>query len=214
MKKNKFGLDDIKIEGIEPQELTIPSIFFGYSQEGYYSHIERATDLTQCPNLNQVRGRYNMSLKHALVSQNFQQAILNAKQKIWILDTYLHKNMKESSVFESILNLIKTNKQILSVRFYLRSKTNENEINELVKYYNDLIRDDKRSHQGTKIECGFFNNLDFIHDRFAIIDNNFWHFGSDVGASNQSLHATSYGWNSDKLQITNFFEELWEEKNA
>lgn len=213
MKKDKFGLGTIQSGGIESKKVNPPRIFFGYSQEGYYSDIKSATDFIQCPTLKQVRDRSNMSLEHALVSQNFQQSILNATQKIWILDNYLHKNMKESSVFDSILKLIEINTQILDVRFYLRSKTNEDDINELINYYNELIRDGRKSHQGTKIECGFFDDLNFIHDRFAIIDNNLWHFGSDVGASNQSLHATSYGWNSEQLKITNFFEELWEERN-
>lgn len=122
MKKDKFGLGTIQSGGIESKKVNPPRIFFGYSQEGYYSHIKSATDFIQCPTLKQVRDRFNMSLEHALVSQNFQQSILNATQKIWILDNYLHKNMKESSVFDSILKLIEINTQILDVRFYLRLK--------------------------------------------------------------------------------------------
>ena len=202
---------DISISHPSEEDETLKTIVFGSSRESYYPNTKQATDLLSCPNLRDIKDRYREGEKNALVLDSFTRTLRNASDKIWILDTYLHKNFSKNDVFESILKSILINKAIIDVRFYLKSKTNEEDIKEIVKFYNDLIREDRSNSRATTIALKFYDNLNYVHDRFAIVDDYLWHFGSDVGASLPSLHATSYGWNAEKLEITDFFEELWQE---
>ena len=202
---------DIPIDRPSEEDVTLKTIVFGSSRESYYPNTKQATDLLGCPNLRDIKDRYREGEKNALVLDSFTRTLRNASDKVWILDTYLHKNFSKNDVFESILKSILINKSIIDVRFYLKSKTNEEEIKEIVKFYNDLIREDRSNSRATTIALKFYDDLNYLHDRFAVVDNDLWHFGSDVGATLPSLHATSYGWNAKKLKITDFFEELWQE---
>lgn len=55
------------------------------------------------------------------------------------------------------------------------------------------------------------NKFNYIHDRFAIIDNELWHFGGTVGGFNSKLSAASRGWDAKKLNAIKFFNEVWQE---
>lgn len=205
---------DISISHPSEEDETLKTMVFGSSRESYYSNTKQATDLLSCPNLHDVKDRYREGEKNALnalVLDSFTRTLRNASEKIWIIDTYLHKNFSKNKVLHSILDSILINKATIDVRLYLKSKTNEENIKEIVNIYNHTIREDRGNSRATTIALKFYDDLNYLHDRFAIVDNDLWHFGSDVGASLPSLHATSYGWNAEKLEITDFFEELWQE---
>lgn len=51
-----------------------------------------------------------------------------------------------------------------------------------------------------------------LHDRFAIVDNELWHFGCTVGGANRSISALSRGWHVASTRAVEFFEELWARK--
>ncbi len=48
-----------------------------------------------------------------------------------------------------------------------------------------------------------------IHDRFAIVDSELWHFGADVGGAHPGLTMTSGPWSAGDSWARSFFEELW-----
>ncbi len=52
--------------------------------------------------------------------------------------------------------------------------------------------------------------FDYIHDRFAIIDNELWHFGATVGGFHTSVNAASRGWDAEELGAIDFFEMVWD----
>lgn len=49
----------------------------------------------------------------------------------------------------------------------------------------------------------------FIHDRFAIIDDELWHFGGTVGGFHASVSAASRGWRASDHRAIEFFEMAW-----
>lgn len=53
--------------------------------------------------------------------------------------------------------------------------------------------------------------FNYIHDRFAIIDDELWHFGGTVGGFNSKLSVASRGWDATKLNAIEFFNEVWQE---
>ncbi|MDX7952433.1 hypothetical protein P7D22_14780 [Lichenihabitans sp. Uapishka_5] len=50
----------------------------------------------------------------------------------------------------------------------------------------------------------------YIHDRFAIVDEELWHFGATVGGAHPGLNAASRGWNAHDTRAIAFFDELWD----
>lgn len=65
------------------------------------------------------------------------------------------------------------------------------------------------------IEVSFnLSNANCIHDRFAIIDNELWHFGATVGGFHRDVNAVSRGWNADAHDALQFFDTVWMMANA
>lgn len=48
-----------------------------------------------------------------------------------------------------------------------------------------------------------------VHDRFALVDDELWHFGATVGGAHRSINAYSRGWDAGKTRAIEFFEEAW-----
>jgi hypothetical protein len=48
-----------------------------------------------------------------------------------------------------------------------------------------------------------------LHDRFAIVDDELWHFGATVGGGHPNLNAASRGWSVASTRALDFFEEVW-----
>lgn len=57
-----------------------------------------------------------------------------------------------------------------------------------------------------RISDGTFPHL---HDRFAIVDGELWHFGATVGGGHPNLNAVSRGWDASARRALEFFEEVW-----
>jgi hypothetical protein len=51
--------------------------------------------------------------------------------------------------------------------------------------------------------------FDHIHDRFAIVDDELWHFGGTAGGFHASVSASSRGWNASEHGAVEFFNMAW-----
>jgi hypothetical protein len=49
----------------------------------------------------------------------------------------------------------------------------------------------------------------YLHDRFALIDGELWHFGATVGGLHHSLNALSRGWDDTQHKFKDFFDNVW-----
>jgi hypothetical protein len=47
------------------------------------------------------------------------------------------------------------------------------------------------------------------HDRFAIIDDELWHWGANVGGTHHEVNAYSRGWPVHETGAVAYFERLW-----
>jgi len=48
-----------------------------------------------------------------------------------------------------------------------------------------------------------------VHDRFALVDDELWHFGATVGGAHRSINAYSRGWDVEATRAREFFDEVW-----
>lgn len=53
------------------------------------------------------------------------------------------------------------------------------------------------------------NEAPFPHDRFAVTDGEFWHFGGTAGGIEECLTAVSRGWKAKDVGVQAFMEAAW-----
>ncbi|WP_406867593.1 hypothetical protein [Paraburkholderia fungorum] len=53
------------------------------------------------------------------------------------------------------------------------------------------------------------NEAPFPHDRFAVTDGEFWHFGGTAGGIQECLTAVSRGWKAKDVGVQAFMDEAW-----
>ena len=58
------------------------------------------------------------------------------------------------------------------------------------------------------------HDFPFLHDRFAIVDGELWHFGSTVGGGHPGVTAASGPWSTSTTRAVEFFEECWKSCSA
>jgi hypothetical protein len=83
---------------------------------------------------------------------------------------------------------------------------------ERARYFEDLKEFLRLNDKNKQIEMKVFKNgrFPFLHDRFAAIDNELWHFGSTVGGLHNSLTAYSRGWDAKDHNFIDLFNLAWE----
>lgn len=52
----------------------------------------------------------------------------------------------------------------------------------------------------------------YVHDRFAVVDDELWHFGATVGGLHHGVNAATRGWNAVAVGAVNFFGEVWSQR--
>jgi len=205
---NRLPKPKDNIEEQKQRNNSQPKIFFGLEELGYYTG--KVKDNEAFLSLDDFNNKLrNLSKMDTVVfSESFITAIKIAQNRIWLIDEYLHcsdDKDKENLKLNRLLNHIKVRMQYVDdVRFFFKDDSHRKETS-------DLLNNELKLKNYETINYRFFCYENF-HDRFAIIDDVLWHFGSDVGASSLKLNATSYGWDAKYFNAINFFEAFWEEE--
>ena len=186
-------------------QLLWPSIRYG-------SEIEDV-DASFFPALEHVVGRYaagknEMTLK--LVA--FEIAVMKSTVRVLVLDPHFDESGAR------VLGPALSSSQASDVRLLTSSSDIDRNararLEEGFTRYRNL-----NHHRPERIEVRWNAKLDkykfpFLHDRFAIVDGDLWHFGSTVGGSHPGLTAASGPWSTSETRAVEFFEECWRSCNA
>ncbi|MGK0149700.1 hypothetical protein [Pseudomonas putida] len=152
------------------------------------------------------------------VVREFEKAISTA-QRVWIIDKHLFsedgKKPVHSRRIKKVVNWFLTS-QIQTIRILTGHHDDQAEIE---KEFEDLeaFVTDERAKVDTplKVELSFaLKDFDYIHDRFAIIDDELWHFGATVGGFHRDVNAASRGWSAETHKAVQFFDTAWKMANA
>jgi hypothetical protein len=147
--------------------------------------------------------------------QKFGKAVADAQERVWIVDEYLLKpdSGKPARRIEQILT-------------WLPLWLAASDIRLLTKYHQEVDADDLKKFQQhaqainnhatrrekecrVEVRMHLTRNCNFVHDRFAIIDDELWHFGGTVGGFHSTVSAASRGWRAMDHGAISFFEEIW-----
>jgi hypothetical protein len=154
---------------------------------------------------------------------SFKEAVGNAQRRVWIIDPYFLESDKckcnRQVRIDQILNWM--NETMLA--YDIRILTNEleghgskeiscdviSQFQEHAELINSIrLPGEVRCH----IEVRFTLNrtFNYVHDRFAIIDEELWHFGATVGGFHSQVSAATRGWRASDHGADEFFLLAWD----
>lgn len=181
----------------------------GFTEDG-------ATDLVTFPSLGAIKARIGASSPEPL--QAFANAAQNAQDRILILDDYLFKPKDGQAVqsrYDPILRWFPDGLVANDIRILTNAHGNKTEHELIRRKFAEraaAINDRSRNRVGiVTIAINFTLNTEFpyVHDRFAIVDDELWHFGATVGGLHEALSAVTRGWDSDQHDALRFFNDAW-----
>lgn len=192
-------------------------------------------DLFEFPKVWDVKSRQNCYINnHGEINylNAFWDALQSAVKRIFILDGYFLKpetpfDVDEERLIKKRVSVIKSKLEEIALNYpdgleikiltdtpYSVDKKKEEEMlenfDEVKKLAKDLCQ---QGSAGVELSVclELTKKFDYIHDRFAIIDDELWHFGGTVGGFNSKLSVASRGWDATKLNAIEFFNEVWQE---
>ncbi len=146
----------------------------------------------------------------------FCKAVSEAQERVWIVDDYLFKldNGSITGRVKQILTWFPIELSASDIRLLTRhtQEVDESVQEEFRKRAHEINNHPARRGKQCSIEIKLHlstRNCNFIHDRFAIVDDELWHFGATVGGFHASISAASRGWRAGDHGAIEFFEEIW-----
>ncbi len=170
-------------------------------------------DLSAFPTFAAMKARASARPPSPLAA--FAKAVRDAQDRVLIMDRFLFTPEHGSAQVnvDAVMSWFSTGPAVSDVR--LLTSASGGEQTEIARQFSELAKaiNSNQSHRVSKIDIQINFKLkdlvDEIHDRFAIIDNELWHFGATVGGLHPSLNAASRGWPADKHGAIAFFECAW-----
>lgn len=202
-----FNVDSAHTKTLPEREIFWPTAL------GYGS-IESTTDSKSFPEFAAIKAR--RSAQNAQPLSVFETAIRQAQDTVLILDDYL-LNPALNDTLEERLNVILKWFEIGSSAKDIRLLTSgfdkavEQEIQAQFHEHATLLNQVSQYPEGINIQIRFSlqKNFPYVHDRFAILDNELWHFGATVGGLHRDVNAASRGWNATECGAKKFFDMAW-----
>lgn len=192
-------------------------------------------DLFEFPKVWDVKSRQNCYINNRgeiNYLNAFWDALQSAVKRVFILDgCFLNPETPSGADKEGLINkrvsVIKEKLEglalnqpdgleikILTDSPYSADKDKENEMwasfDEVENLYQGL-RQQGSTGAELNVCLDLTKKFNYIHDRFAIIDDELWHFGGTVGGFNSKLSVASRGWDATQLNAIEFFNEVWQE---
>jgi hypothetical protein len=181
----------------------------GYADDG-------GSDLVRFPGLEAIKARLGAHLPESLSA--FRDAARAAQDRILILDDFLFKPKKGQALqsrYDQILRWFPVGLIANDVRILVNAHGDKTERDLITRKFAERaaeINDRSPNRDGNvAILINFSLGTDFpyVHDRYAIVDDELWHFGATVGGLHEALNAASRGWDSTQHDALRFFEEAW-----
>jgi len=192
----------------EPQILW--PTFRGYGEHG-------GSDSASFPSLSAIKARHAAHPPEPLTA--FVEAARIAQDRIFVLDDYLFKPKGDQSLqsrYDQILSWLRVGLVANDIRFLTKALGDQAARSAIQALFSERVakinQSAPRQAGAAKIEIRFTleRNFPYVHDRFAIIDNELWHFGATVGGLHHEVNAATRGWNAEAHDAVRFFNDAWD----
>jgi hypothetical protein len=170
-------------------------------------------DSSVFPSINAIKARCGARPPEPL--EAFLEAVWDAQDRIFVADDYLFKPLEGQSQqdrYGQILDWLPDGLVANEIRFLTNAHPDQDALR---KQFNERVaeinqRAPRRLGIATiDIRFTLGSAFPYVHDRFAIIDNELWHFGATVGGLHSLVNATSRGWDAHAREAVRFFDEAW-----
>ncbi len=174
------------------------------------------SDSGRFPSLTAIKARRAAQTPEALSA--FVEAAQNAQDRILILDDFLFKpkeGQSQQSRYDQILRWLPVGLVANDIRFLTNAHGDRAERDLIQQQFTKRAaainsRAPRRAGRATiAIKFSLGREFPYVHDRFAIIDSELWHFGSTVGGLHNDVNAATRGWDADEHDALRFFEDAW-----
>lgn len=129
----------------------------------------------------------------------FLLALADASARIWILDPHFEGEEGYEVLkpwIQSALDIARSERRRIDVRIMT------GRLGELEAWIeNNSVAVDEVQRKGTARP---------LHDRYAVVDDDLWHFGSTVGGGHPGLSSASRGWGRHVNNFETLFRSWWE----
>lgn len=175
------------------------------------------SDSAMFPQLPAIKARRTASPPEALTA--FVNAARKAQDRILVLDDYLFKPLAGQSLqnrCDQVLNWFDADLVANDIRFLTKGHEDAAEQFSIQRQFDKCARTintltPRRSGKITiNIRFTLGSRFPYVHDRFAIIDDELWHFGATVGGLHPLVSAATRGWSADTHDAARFFHDAWE----
>lgn len=205
-----FGPPSINVISPPSRSIAPPQIIWP-SADGYG---DNGADFTRFPGLRAIKAR--QSAEEVPMLAAFLEATGAAQQRIWILDDYLFKTRNGKPLqgrIDQVMQIFPLTLVGNDIRLLTKEIHGENRnISDQLQGHASQINGFTRNRVGRcQIDVRFTlaSHFPHVHDRFAIIDDELWHFGATVGGLHELVNAASRGWRTDDHGAIEFFELAW-----
>jgi hypothetical protein len=193
---------------IPPKELLWPTV-------GWLGNIGAGADSSRFPGLRAIKERHAARPAEAL--ETFLRAIRDAQDRVLVMDDFLFRDDNGGGFRARLMQVMSWLPDTLAaqdVRFLTAApptQTERREIEQTLAARERAINGWVRRQAGMTIQVRFSLRREFpyVHDRFAIVDDDLWHFGATVGGLHHQVNAVSHGWNIEDHDAVNFFNLAW-----
>lgn len=174
------------------------------------------SDSTTFPSLDAIKARNAARPPEAL--QAFVEAAWIAEDRILVIDDFLFKPRQHQSLqsrYDQILSWFPVGLAANDIRLLTNALGDHAEEEAIQKMFNErgeaINRYGPRREGLAIIRVRFTlgRRFPYVHDRFAVIDNELWHFGATVGGLHYQVNAATRGWDADARGAVRFFDEAW-----
>lgn len=173
-------------------------------------------DSTKFPQLTAIKARRSSIPPKALTA--FIDAARKAKDRILVLDDFLFKPLEGQSLqdrCDQVLSWLDEDIVANKIQFLTNSHEDAVEQAWIQKQFDILaaaINELKPRRSGkitVEIQFTLGSRFPYVHDRFAIIDDELWHFGATVGGLHPLVNAATRGWGAVTHDAVRFFQDAW-----
>ena len=196
-----------------PKNQILWPTFSGYGNNG-------GSDSGEFPSLPAIKARSGARFPEPLAA--FVEAARNAQNRILVLDDYLFEPPGDQSTqdrYKQILCWLPIALNANEIRFLTKAHGRKEQQKEIRSLFNERVEAINKSTPRrvgmAKIEIRFTlgTKFPYVHDRFAIIDNELWHFGATVGGLHNLVNAATRGWDAVTHNAVRFFDDAWNGDN-
>jgi hypothetical protein len=181
----------------------------------WFGNLGAGADSSKFPDLPAIKARHAAQAAEPL--ETFLQAVKDAQDRVLIMDDFLFRHDNEGTWQDRVAHVLGWLPDTLvapDVRFLTGAPATQFQKREIERQFAaqaQAINGRLRRQVPVIVQVRFSLRQEFpyVHDRFAIIDDDLWHFGATVGGLHNQVNAVSHGWDIDDHDAINFFDTAW-----